>query len=112
MRLLFDQNLALKLVARLSDLYPGSIHVRDVGLDCADDRQVWEYAHSNGLTIVTKDSDFNILSVYKGFPPKVIWLKTGNCTTAQIESLFRSMHADIQVFETDASLGTLIISNP
>jgi predicted nuclease of predicted toxin-antitoxin system len=66
---------------------------------------------SNGLAIVTKDSDFNILSVYNGFPPKVIWLKTGNCTTAQIESLFRSKFSDIQAFETDASLGTLVITN-
>jgi predicted nuclease of predicted toxin-antitoxin system len=62
------------------------------------------------LAIVTKDSDFNILSVYKGFPPKVIWLKTGNCTTTQIEALFRSRLADIQAFDADPSLGTLVIS--
>ena len=111
MRLLFDQNLASKLAASLSDIFPGSIHVRNVGLDCADDRLVWEYALKNGFTIVTKDSDFNILSVYKGFPPKVIWLKTGNCTTTQIETLFRLKSDDIYVFETDPSLGTFVISN-
>ncbi len=111
MRLLFDQNLASKLAGSLSDIFPGSIHVRNVGLDCADDRHIWEYAHKNGLTIVTKDSDFNILSVYNGFPPKVIWLKTGNCTTTRIETLFRSRFADIQAFQADPTLGTLVISD-
>ena len=112
MRLLLDQNLALKLVARLSDLFPDSVHVQNVGMDCANDLQVWEYAHIHELTIVTKDSDFNIMSMYKGFPPKVIWLKTGNCTTSQIEFLLRSRFADIQVFENDTSLGTLVLRNP
>ncbi len=44
MKLLFDQNLSPKLVNRLADLFPGSIHVLSVGLDCADDDRIWEYA--------------------------------------------------------------------
>ncbi len=52
MRLLFDQNLSFRLVHRLSDLYPGSIHVRDVGLEAADDETVWRYPAIGGLTIV------------------------------------------------------------
>ena len=37
MKLLFDQNLSPRLVHLLADLYPGSTHVRDVGLGEADD---------------------------------------------------------------------------
>ncbi len=44
MKLLFDQNLSPGLVAALDDVYPGSIHVRDVGLQSADDDAVWSYA--------------------------------------------------------------------
>lgn len=61
MRLLFDQNLASRLVRSLADLYPDSVHVRDVGLASSDDAAVWEYAKQNALTIVSKDGDFHML---------------------------------------------------
>jgi predicted nuclease of predicted toxin-antitoxin system len=109
MRLLFDQNLSPKLVSRLADLFPGSSHVQSVGLDCAGDDQVWEHARLNGFAIVTKDADYNNLSVVRGSPPKVIWLQTGNCTTAQVEALFRARFPVIVAFETDPSVGTLVL---
>ena len=65
MKLLFDQNLSPKLVNRLADLFPASIHVQSAGLDCADDDQVWEYARLNGFAVVTKDEDYNNLSVLR-----------------------------------------------
>ncbi|HVR36048.1 MAG TPA: DUF5615 family PIN-like protein [Methylomirabilota bacterium] len=58
MRLLFDQNLSLKLCQRLADLFPGSTQTRMVGLDRADDVTIWEYARANGFTLVTQDSEF------------------------------------------------------
>ena len=42
MKLLFDQNLSPKLVTRLADLFPGSLHVQSAGLDQADDEKIWE----------------------------------------------------------------------
>src|SRR5262245_40835189 len=109
MKLLFDQNPSPKLVSRLADLFPGSSHVQSESLDCASDDQVWQHARSNGFDIVTKDADYNNLSVVRGCPPKVIWLLLGNCTTAQVEILFRSRHADIETFEQDPSVGTLAL---
>ena len=53
--LLFDENLSHKLPAKLADVYPGSAHVRHVGLLGAGDERVWEYALRNGLVIVSKD---------------------------------------------------------
>lgn len=109
MKLLFDQNLSPKLVNRLADLFPGSTHVQSAGLDRASDDQIWAYADLNALVIVTKDDDFNNLSVMRGVPPKVIWLQLGNCTNAEIESVFRSRFVEIQAFENDASVGTLVL---
>ena len=57
MRLLYDENLPPRLVPLLADLYPNSVHVRDVGLRSGDDELVWLYAQGNGLIIVSKDSD-------------------------------------------------------
>jgi predicted nuclease of predicted toxin-antitoxin system len=110
MKLLFDQNLSPKLVNRLADLFPASSHVQSAGLDRASDDQVWEHARLNGFAIVTKDEDFNNLSVVRGSPPKVIWLQLGNCTTTQVEAVFRARFAVIEAFENDPSVGTLVLS--
>jgi predicted nuclease of predicted toxin-antitoxin system len=77
-KLLFDYNLSPRLVTRLSDAYPNSEHVYLVGFDQAEDSVVWTYAVQNDYIIVTKDSDFSELSIIRGFPPKVIWLRRGN----------------------------------
>ncbi len=110
MKLLFDQNLSPRLVTRLADLFPDSSHVQTEGLGCADDDQVWEHARLNGFAIVTKDADFNNLSVMRGSPPKVIWLLLGNCTTSKVEAVLRARLADIEAFELDPSVGTLALS--
>ncbi len=110
MKLLFDQNLSPKLASRLADLFPDSIHVLSIGMDCADDDQIWEHAKRNGFAIVTKDVDYNNLSVLRGSPPKVIWLQLGNCTTVQVEALFRVRFNDITAFENNAAAGTLVLS--
>jgi predicted nuclease of predicted toxin-antitoxin system len=45
MKLLFDQNLSPRLPGLLSDLYPGSVHVREIGLAEATDTAIWNYAN-------------------------------------------------------------------
>ncbi len=64
-------------------------------------------ARQGGYTIVTKDSDFSDMSVLRGFPPKVIWIRLGNCTTQQIEDLLRKNHDEVVAFETDPAVGLL-----
>lgn len=110
MKLLFDQNLSPRLVTRLVDLFPASVHISSVGLDTAGDIQVWNYARDNGFVIVSKDSDFNDFGVLRGFPPKVLWLQIGNCTTQHIEHLLRSHYEAICQFEKDESAGILVLS--
>jgi len=78
MKLLFDQNLSYRLVAKVSEVFPNSAHVAALNLDRATDQEVWEYAKINNFIIVTKDSDFNDLYTYYGFPPHIIWLRLGN----------------------------------
>lgn len=109
MKLLLDQNLSPKLVDRLADLFPGSVHVQSVGLERATDVEVWNHAKVHGLTIATKDDDFEHLSVMHGRPPKVIWLQTGNCSTAELESVFRGRAAEIAAFMSDPAIETLIV---
>ena len=87
MKLLFDQNLAPRLVAEVDHLFPASQHVRAVCLSHADDLVVWEYAKHHGFTIVSKDADFHQMSLVHGAPPKVVWVRLGNCTTGDVVRL-------------------------
>ena len=70
MKVLFDENLSPKLVNLLTNLYPASRHVRDVGLARADDVAVWSYAKDNAFAIVSKDADFHQRSFVYGTPPR------------------------------------------
>jgi predicted nuclease of predicted toxin-antitoxin system len=97
-KLLFDENLSPRLPAVLADLYPGSTHVHQCGLESADDSAVWQYAKDNGFTIVSKDSDFQDRSVLHGHPPKLIWLRAANCSSAEIENLLRTAQPTIKQF--------------
>ena len=75
MKLLFDENLSRRLIARLADLFPESSHVVLEGLMQNPDIAVWEYVKVRGFAIVTADADFYELSTTFGPPPKVIWLR-------------------------------------
>jgi predicted nuclease of predicted toxin-antitoxin system len=110
MKLLFDENLSPKLVKLLSDLFPNSVHVRDVGLNRADDAIVWEYAQNNSLTICSKDSDMHQRSFVLGFPPKVVWVRLGNCSTADVEELLRRHFTAIESFIADDYASFLTLS--
>ncbi len=101
MRLLFDQNLSPWLCLALRDAFPDSVHVREIGLREASDATIWDYASRAGFTIVTKDADFRQRSFLHGHPPKVIWIRLGNCSTEAIEKLLRNRTAEIEDFIAD-----------
>lgn len=109
MKLLFDQNLSPRLVNLLSDLYPDSNHVYPLGLDRNSDKEVWEYARREGFLMVTKDADFSDLCMLLGFPPKVVWIRRGNCKTSEIERLLRHHSSDIEALDKDAVMGVLTL---
>jgi predicted nuclease of predicted toxin-antitoxin system len=90
LKLLFDQNISPKIVRQLSEVFPGSTQVRFVGLEDASDFEIFLFAKENHFTIVSFDSDYVDLNVIKGFPPKIIWLKTGNLTTHSIAILLKN----------------------
>jgi predicted nuclease of predicted toxin-antitoxin system len=77
-KLLLDQNLSRRMLNKLLPHYPDSSQVAFLEMDKAEDSEIWRYAGQHDFVIVTKDSDFQELSLIRGEPPKVIWLKCGN----------------------------------
>ncbi len=109
MRLLLDENLSRRLLGLLADLYPGSEHVVTSGLEAALDLEVWRYAASRGLAIVSKDWDFLQMSSVRGHPPKVVWIGMGNCSVGEIAEVLRKRHLELLRFDADDSASLLII---
>jgi predicted nuclease of predicted toxin-antitoxin system len=109
-KLLLDENLAARLATRIQAEFPGSMHVRDVGLRSESDVDVWEYARLHGFAIVSKDWDFQQLSFVRGSPPKVIWIRRGNCSARDVEQLLRSKAQAIERFGDDQEATLLVLS--
>ncbi len=109
MKLLFDQNLSPKLVYWMSGWFPGSAHVSTLGLNRATDLDVWLHARKQGFVLVTKDADFGEMSLLKGAPPKVIWLRTGNFSTGALVGLLQSRVEVIREFGLDSAAGVLTL---
>lgn len=73
-KFLIDVNLPYRFSLWNHDNY---IHQIDIDPKAAD-KELWEYAKKQNLTIVTKDSDFSNRIMVEGPPPKVIHIKFGN----------------------------------
>jgi len=97
-RLLLDEQLSDALCGLLADDFPDSQHIRLLGFEGASDETVWELAKTHDCILVTKAEDFQRLSVPRGAPPKVLWIRLGNSPTAGVAELLRRHIGDIRDF--------------
>jgi len=105
MRFLFDQNISHRILKLLPAKYSSSTTVKKEKLINAPDKQIWEFAKQNNYIIVTQDSDFNDLNSLFGFPPKIIWIRTGNLKTQVIIDILIDYSQDIDKFIEDNKYG-------
>ena len=103
MKLLLDENLSRRLVPFLQFNYPGSSQVVLLGMESATDKEVWQRARDEDYVIVTRDADFQELSLVWGQPPKVIRLKTPN--------LSRAATLKVLTDNSDLILDALVVNN-
>jgi predicted nuclease of predicted toxin-antitoxin system len=101
MKLLLDQNLSRKLVKVIEGIYSQSCHVTSVLSQTSYDTEIWQFALENDFVIVTKDDDFEQRSVLLGSPPKVIWIRLGNCRTNDVALLLKQYQTIILAFGDD-----------
>jgi len=59
--------------------------------------------------IVSKDSDFHQRSFLLGHPPKVIWLRLGNCSTVQLAAALQGNVKLVEEFEVHETASFLIL---
>ncbi len=110
MKLLLDANLSHRLTTKLLSHFEACYHVDYIDLQLpAQDIEIWNFAKQHDLIIVTNDSDFYYLLNQKGFPPKIILLKTGNQSNNFIESLLIKHAVDINDLKESKEYGFLEI---
>jgi predicted nuclease of predicted toxin-antitoxin system len=109
-KLLLDENLSDQIIHRIVDLYPGSEHVKTLGLINTDDVVIWEYAKAHNFVIVSKDSDFHQRSLLCGHPPKFIYLRVGNCPTSKIIQVLRDNLETIIQFNNSETESLLVLA--
>jgi predicted nuclease of predicted toxin-antitoxin system len=106
-KLLFDRNISFRIIKIISTHFPESAQVRELQLEGATDRQIWEYAKRNNYVIVSFDEDFYDYSNLYGHPPKIIWLRTGNTKTLYIANLLLQKEEIIKSFLDDKDVSCL-----
>jgi len=86
----------------LTPVFGKCVHVDSIGINVpASDMDIWNYALSNGYIIISKDADFVDLLELRGFPPKVVLLKTGNNSSQALAELLISIKPMIEDLENN-----------
>ena len=96
MKLLLDENLSRRLLPFLQETYPESTQIALLGMQQASDLEVWRYAGEHGYVLVTHDADFYDLSLTRGAPPLVLWLRVGNVDKTVILNLLLERRDEIE----------------
>lgn len=109
MKLLFDQNLSHRLAMAVSGVFPEARHVREFGLQRADDDRVWRFALASGYALVSKDADFLHRALLETRPAKCIYLRLGNRPTFCVGELLLRRQSDVLDFLADPALSVLIL---
>jgi predicted nuclease of predicted toxin-antitoxin system len=102
MKILLDANISWKLIDVLKPAFGECAHVDLIGINVpAKDIDIWNYALNNGYIIITKDNDFVDLLEMKGFPPKIVLLKTGNNSSKALSELLINVKPMIEDLESN-----------
>lgn len=108
MKLLLDANISWRLATKLKSHFTDCAHVDKIGLPIpVKDSEIWSFALENEFIIVTNDEDFLNFSNLKGFPPKVVLLRTGNQGSNYIETLLIKHKEAIAALEVSEEYGLL-----
>jgi predicted nuclease of predicted toxin-antitoxin system len=99
MKILIDQNISQRIVPLLAPKFDILDHILQLGLTDAEDYEIFMYARANGYqAVITADDDFVKLINQFSQPPKVIWIRTGNCSTKVLSGLLLDKIATIREF--------------
>lgn len=108
MKLLIDMNLSPQWVLVLEEAGWEAVHWSRIGRPDAPDREVLDYARSNGYVIFTHDLDFGtVLAATKADFPSVIQIRTQDVTPTHLGQLLISALRQFKQHLEDGALITV-----
>jgi predicted nuclease of predicted toxin-antitoxin system len=97
---LIDAQLPPSLAEALRSSGCQAVHVADLGLLTATDRQIRDEALSRSAVLVTKDRDFALFRATSHDGPAIVWVRIGNTDNRTlIVQMLRSLPAIVAAVE-------------
>lgn len=110
MKIIIDENISSRLVTLIQHVFPDVEHVKSLGLMTTNDFNIFMFARQNGFdAILTLDEDYYNIQLTHGIPPKIIWLRLGNCSTNALSEVILNNADTIYTFLFDHRLECLEI---
>lgn len=110
MKLLIDQNISIRVVDSISDIFPDSQHVLSVSLNDASDLEIWEYASKNDFTLISTEEQSFDRNIVSKDGPKIIYVKGELMNTTKLEWTLRVNEDMVNEFISEESTTCLQLS--
>ncbi len=110
MKILIDQNISHRIIPKLNAGFSEVFHIKNVNLIDNSDTTIFKFAQSNNFeAIITMDDDFQNIIAQHGAPPKIIWIRTGNCSTNYLAQKLNTNLIRIKFFLSEIEFDTIEI---
>ena len=96
MKFLIDNQLPGALASWFVTKGADAVHVVEMGLDRATDRQVWDQAIAESRIVVSKDEDFFHLANRPSDRGRLLWIRIGNCRSTALFAPFDARWSAIE----------------
>jgi len=79
-----DAQLSPFIALHINNSFPGlkAVSLKSLGLNFANDQEIYDKAKAANVVVMSKDYDFVKLLRSNGPPPKLIWITCGNTSNA------------------------------